>query len=75
MSFNSAQNMGNILSRRINKGITSAVNGSSNSQDLSIRNVRAGWQQRYGAMQLEDVVPNPYALFGGWSGASSTAGP
>lgn len=75
MSFDSAQNMGSILGRRIQEGVTSAINNSQNSRDLAIENIRGGWQQRYGALQLENTLPNSYALFGGWSGSSNTVGP
>ncbi len=73
MSSNAAQNMGNILGSRIKAGIRGGANPTS--ADIAIANVRAGWQQRYGAMQLEDVIPNNYALFGGWSGSSTTVAP
>ena len=75
MSFNSSANMGNILGSRIKKGLRDATTDAQTSDDFSIANVRAGWQQRYGALQMEDVVPHPYALFGGWSGSSTTVAP
>lgn len=75
MSSNTSTNMGNILGRRINNSMKSITDNNRTSQDISIQNIRGGWQQRYGAMQLEDVIPNAYALFGGWSGSSTTVGP
>lgn len=75
MSSNAAQNMGSILGSRINNSVRSAQNNSRTSGDIAIANVRAGWQQRYGAMQMENVIPNNYALFGGWSGSSNTVAP
>jgi hypothetical protein len=75
MSSNSSSNMGSILGSRINKGIRESTLNGKTTQDLSIASTRAGWQQRFGAMQLEDVIPNAYALFGGWSGSSTTVGP
>lgn len=75
MRNNQNINMGNMLGRRIKDSITSAVNNTKTSEDLSIMNLRSGWQQRYGAMQMESVLPNQYALFGGWSSSSTTVGP
>ena len=75
MSNNAASNMGSILGRRISGGLREATMNAKTTQDLSIANIRAGWQQRFGALQMEDVVPNPYALFGGWSGSGTTVGP
>ena len=75
MSSNASLNIGSVLSSRINSGISGALVDSKTSQDLLISNARAGWQQRYGAMQLENMIPNAYALFGGWSQSSKTVGP
>ena len=75
MSFNASSNMGGILGSRINSGLREATMNAKTNDDLSIANIRAGWQQRFGAMQMENVIPNAYALFGGWSGSSTTVGP
>jgi len=74
MSSNSSINMGNILSNRIRQGQKDAVNSNESSEHKKIANLRAGWQQRYGAMQLINVVPNQYAMFGGWANGSTTVG-
>ena len=75
MNFNEPSNVGNILGRRINQSIRSMRDNLQTSEDLSIGKTRAGWQQRYGAIQMEEVLPNSYALFGGWSGSSTTVAP
>lgn len=75
MKSNLNSNTGNILGGRINNKITGAMDNARTSQDLSIINMRAGWQQRFGALQMVSVVPNSYALFGGWSGSSTTVAP
>ena len=75
MSFNSAKNMGDILGSRIKNSIKSVQNNARTNQDIAIINTRAGWQQRYGAMQMENILPNNYALFGGWSGSSLIVAP
>ena len=75
MGINNSQNSASILGRRIRNGLMQATNNAKTQEDLAIPNVRAGLQQRYGAMQLESYVPNAYALFGSWSGSSTTVGP
>ena len=75
MNFNESSNVGSILGRKINQSIRSARDNVLTADDLSITQTRAGWQQRYGAMQMENVLPNSYALFGGWSGSSTTVAP
>ena len=75
MSGKSSSNMGSILGSRINKEIQSATANAKTTRDLSVANIRAGWQQRFGAMQMEDMIPNAYALFGGWPGNSNIVGP
>lgn len=74
MNSNLTTNMGNIIGGRIRQKLAAAIMDNQNSQDLKIINVRAGWQQRYGAMQLVDVVPNQFAIFGGWSSLGGTVG-
>ena len=75
MKNNQNTNMGNMLGRRMKDSMTSIANNGKTSEDLSIMSVRGGLQQRYGAMQLEAMIPNQYALFGTWSNSSTTVGP
>ncbi|GAF73961.1 unnamed protein product [marine sediment metagenome] len=75
MGVNTPKNSASILGRRIRQKLETATNNAKTQDDLAIPNIRAGFQQRYGALQMEDVVPNAYALFGSWSGSSTTVGP
>jgi hypothetical protein len=75
MSFNTASNAGSSFGRRISRNLENVMDASSTAHDRSIMNVRADMQQRYGAMQMMDVYPNQYAMFGSWANSSTTVAP
>jgi hypothetical protein len=68
------RNVGDAVAARIEHAITSAANDASMFQDNASQNVRAGWQQRYGGIQMENVVDDDYAMFGSvWNSSSTVA--
>jgi len=75
MNDNVGINIGNGLASRIEKQLSAATNDALNFQDRSVRNVRAGWQQRYGSRHTEDLNSSNFAQFGSVWGSSSTVGP
>lgn len=72
-------NIGRGLASRIEKQLSKATSDALTFEDRSIRQVRGGWQQRYGALHTEEISNQRYALFGSvWGGTGSggsTVGP
>lgn len=75
MSSNLTTNMGSVLGSRIGREIRGATANSQTSTDVSIANTRAGFQQKFGGMQMASFGRHQYALFGSWSNSSFTVGP
>ena len=71
-------NLNNALSkfvRKIQKHVSESIDGFKNYDDKSIEKQRAGYMQRYGALQFRDNTPvNTYATFGRRSGPNNTVG-
>ena len=75
MNNNVGVNIGNGLASRIEKQLTAATNDALTFEDRSVRNVRAGWQQRYGARHTEDLNSASLAQFGSVWSSSLSVGP
>jgi len=75
MSRDYERNVGDAVAARIERALTSATNDARMFQDNASQNVRAGWQQRYGGLQMENVVDNDYAMFGSVWNSSNTVAP
>ncbi len=75
MNNNIGVNIGSGLASRIEKQLTAATNNALTFEDNSVRNVRGGWQQRYGARHTEDLNSATLALFGSVWSSGSTVGP
>ena len=74
MNDNIGVNIGSGLASRIEKQLTAATNDALTFEDRSVRNVRGGWQQRYGARHTEDLNSGSFAQFGSVWGSSTTVG-
>ena len=70
-----ARNVGESVGNRLYRGINSALNDSATASDRSVPKVRAGLQQRYNSLQMENVVDNDYAMFDSVWGSSLIVAP
>lgn len=75
MNDNIGTNIGSGFASRIEKQLTAATGDALTFNDRSVRSVRAGWQQRYGARHTEDLSSTDLALFGSVWNSSTTVGP
>jgi len=75
MDTNLGLNIGSAVASRIKKQLDNTIGGAATFGDNSLRNVRAGWQQRYGALHTEGFDSDDYMLFGSVWNSSFTVGP